>query len=799
MDTLRVCHVIHDTQCGGTESMLRKLIDQLNDGYDFRVLSLMGCGEIGRQIQDLGIPVVCLGLAESGRPRPWRLYRVVRELWSFKPHIVQTWGYHADLVGGVAAKLGTGVSILWNVRHATLDPAFDSKNVLRSARMCGRLSSWLPDRILLNSAAAVPVHQAAGYRHDKMQVIANGFDLQRFRPMREIGSAVRDEFSIPADDTLVGMCGRFHVHKGQRAFIRVAAELASHYTNLRFIMVGRGCDESNQELASWIQSANLASRVHLLGERSDIPNVLNAMDVFLLPSLTEGMPNVVGEAMACGVPVVATDVGDAGQLMGGHGILVPPQDHDAMTQAVDSLLALPDLKRRALGVRSRHHISENYALDVIANQYATAWRAAWEKKRSPSSRTNHALTATSAVRAGKPKLVHVTTIPLTQYLFLRGQLPFMAEQGFDVHCVSSPGDYLKRIDQRDPVTVHPVRISRQIRPLQDVKTVYELFRLFRRLRPEIVQLSTPKAALLGAIAARLASVPIRIYQVRGLSSESETGLKRWLFQRLERLTANLCNAHLVNAHSLMTYAQNAKILRAGIVAGLGMSNGVDLDRFRPDTVEPQDLRTWDAHWDENVGPVIGFVGRLTYDKGLEDIYRAWMQLRMAFPKARLLLVGPWESENSVSRECRDGLQNDPRVILPGAQDNVAPFYKCIDVFVYPSHGTEGFPNAPMEAAAMELPVIATRVVGCVDAVSDGQTGRIVSPRAPEELEAQLRTYLSNPQLRKQHGRAGRERIRTGFAPSVLWQAFLAYYIHLLRRSQLDLPQGPTRQEERRAA
>ena len=267
----------------------------------------------------------------------------------------------------------------------------------------------------------------------------------------------------------------------------------------------------------------------------------------------------------------------------------------------------------------------------------------------------------------KPKLVHVTTIPMTQYLFLRGQFGFMNEAGFDVHSVSSPGgpgDYLEKIAARDPVTTHAIPISRRIAPLQDAQAVYRLWKLFRTLRPEIVQLSTPKAALLGAIAAKFARVPIRIYQVRGLSSESEWGTKRKIYQFLERMTAKLCNGFLVNATSLLKYAKDAKILTSGIVAGNGMSNGVDLQLFDPST-EPADMSHWDASWDESVGPVVGFVGRLTRDKGLEDIYQAWKKLRDEFPDSRLLLVGPWESGSAVTKKCYDGLQADPRVVLTG--------------------------------------------------------------------------------------------------------------------------------------
>jgi glycosyltransferase involved in cell wall biosynthesis len=348
---------------------------------------------------------------------------------------------------------------------------------------------------------------------------------------------------------------------------------------------------------------------------------------------------------------------------------------------------------------------------------------------------------------------------------------------------------LSRLAARDPVTIHPIPISRKIEPWKDFKSIVDLCLCFRRLRPEIVQLSTPKAALLGAIAARLARVPVRIYQIRGLSSESERGAKRWLFQRLETLTARLCTDSFVNAHSLLRYARQARIVRPreGHVAGQGMSNGVDLANFDPSNVGPVELRAWDSTWTNQAGPVVGFVGRLTRDKGLEELYAAWRVLREEFPKSRLLLVGPWEAENSVDPECSAGLRADPRVILAGMQHDIAPFYRAMDLFVFGSHGTEGFPNAPMEAAAMGLPVIATRVVGCVDAVVHDVTGKIITPQSSTEMEASIRTYLRDGALRREHGQAGQARIRSGFAPDDLWRDFHGYYVEKLTLHGLPLP------------
>lgn len=831
MKPLKVCHIITNTEFGGTQKMLYNLLRELKQSpagaqLDLSVISLLRCGEIGDSIQQLGVPVHAMEFTEGGIPRPQRMFRLLSKLRSLRPDVVQTWAYHSDLVGGLAARLATSANVVWNIRHGTLDPKVDSKNTLRSAYLCGKLSTWIPKRILLNAHSAVEVHAAAGYDRARLQVIPNGFDVNRFKPLPKARIAIRDELHVPSDAPLIGMCGRLHRHKGQAEFIQAAKQIAATQPQAHFLIAGHLCDSSSSQLTGWVADAGLQDRFHLLGSRNDIPQIMNALDVYVLPSLTEGMPNVIGEAMACGVCVVATDVGDAGRLLGECGTCVPPADPGALANAICELLDQPAAKREAIANAARQRVFDNFEISVIAGVYKSVWSQAAGRKQTLAAPEWLHMPATNQSRSNLPqqltlkpsmptssmpaptKLVHVTTIPMTQWLFLRGQNQFMVDQGYEVHAVSSPGPFMPKLVGRDPVIPHEIPISRQITPIRDLISTVRLWRLFRQLRPEIVQLSTPKAALLGAIAAKAAFVPVRILQVRGLASESETGIRRTIYQRLEQLTDRLCNGCLVNAKSLLEYAREANILRTGRVAGLGMSNGVDLQRFDPQQVQPADLSAW-PDWNrlqqQEQGLVIGYVGRMTRDKGLEDLYQAWQHLRDDFPTAKLLLVGLWESENGVTEKVRAALTQDPRVLIAGVQDDVMPFMQHMDIFAFPSHGTEGFPNAPMEAAAMELPVIATRVIGCVDAVDDGVTGTLIDARNPEQLEAALRVYLEDTALRREHGTAGRTRIRRGFDPAELWAEFHQFYTFLLRREGLPVPETrpqdtkPPQESPRRAA
>ena len=383
------------------------------------------------------------------------------------------------------------------------------------------------------------------------------------------------------------------------------------------------------------------------------------------------------------------------------------------------------------------------------------------------------------------RIAFVTAVAVTQYLLLRGQNPFIAKQGFELHSIASPGPYLDRLRDRDGVHIHPVSISRWINPFADIVSLFQVYAKLRKIRPDIVHLSTPKAALIGAIASLLARVPVRIYVVRGLATEDAKGLRKVLYCWAEWLTAKFCHECICVSPSLLEFAHQNGIVpkNRGVVLGSGMSNGIDTGRFNPaiPACSSEHVATSITQ-----GPVLGFVGRLAKDKGIEDLAAAWKILRDEFPATRLRLVGDWEAENSVNESVREELIADPRVDIVGFAEDVIPHYAQMSVFVFPSHGTEGFPNAPMEAAAMELPVVATEVVGCVDAVEPGVTGVLVPPHSPALLADALRPYLCDEQLRRAHGRAGRERAVRDFQPSRIWEAIHVEYCRLLYAANLPV-------------
>ena len=387
-----------------------------------------------------------------------------------------------------------------------------------------------------------------------------------------------------------------------------------------------------------------------------------------------------------------------------------------------------------------------------------------------------------------PRLVYLLTDSLACG-FLRGQAGYLRECGFDITVVSSPGEGLQRIANQEGVRAQAVPMQREIAPLADVRSLLQLVRLLRRLRPEIVNAGTMKAALLGMTAAWLAGVPVRIYTLHGLRLETTTGLKRSILHWAEWWTTRLAHRVICVSKSLKEVYTDLvpAAARKATVLGAGSCNGVDPGRFEPvETLRRQaaQLRTqWEIEPD---APVIGFVGRLVRDKGIEELAEAFQRVRRRHPRARLVLLGDFESGDPVAAEVQQQLRDDAAVILPGFVQETAPYYFLMDVFVLPSY-REGLPSVPLEAALAEVPVVGFRSTGIVDSVVDGETGMLVPRGDVDALSHAIATYLDNAELRRQHGQAGRRWVLDVFRPQRVWQALLDEYVRCLESRNLPLP------------
>jgi glycosyltransferase involved in cell wall biosynthesis len=382
----------------------------------------------------------------------------------------------------------------------------------------------------------------------------------------------------------------------------------------------------------------------------------------------------------------------------------------------------------------------------------------------------------------RAKLLHIATIPDSLWAFFTGQIRYMTDHGFDVEAVSSPGRFLAIFAEREHVPVHAVPMARRIDPLADAVALARLGLVLARVRPDIVHAHTPKGGLLGMIAARLTGTPVRIYHIHGFPFMTATGTKRRLLRATERVSCRLATRVLCVSRSIAEVAVSEGVCPAAKIAVLagGTINGIDADRaYDPGQYTPAERAALRAlHGIPADAPVAGFVGRLVRDKGVGELARAWGELAAEFPALHLLVCGPVEDGDPVGTDVLEYLRSEPRVHLTGEVMDMPACYATMDLLVLPTY-REGFPIVPREAAAMGLPVVASKVPGCTDAVVDGVTGTLVPARDATALAAAVRRYVEDPELRERHGQAGRARILAEFRQDVIWAALLAEYRRLL--------------------
>jgi glycosyltransferase involved in cell wall biosynthesis len=367
---MKVVHVITGLKTGGAEVMLLRLLKQLQGSvYDPYVVGLTEPGEISEQLQSLGVPVEALAM-RRGAPNPTAVLKVARILRRVRPDVVQTWMYHADLTGGLAARMAGNPPVAWGLHSGNVSSTVIKRHTLMTIRACARLSSHLPTAIVSCAESTRQQHAGFGYAEDKMLVIPNGFDLNVFRPDPSARVAVRRELGLEEDDRLVGVVARFHPQKDHRTFVDAAKIVAAHRDDAHFLFAGDDLTWDNAEVVRWIDEAGIRSRCHLLGRRNDVPRIQASLDVGCLSSQGgEAMPLTIGEAMASGVPCAVTDVGDAALLAGETGRVAPPRDPAALAAAIEGLLALTPEERARAGEAARRRIAERYSLPFVADRY----------------------------------------------------------------------------------------------------------------------------------------------------------------------------------------------------------------------------------------------------------------------------------------------------------------------------------------------------------------------------------------------------------------------------------------------
>lgn len=367
-------HVITGLNDGGAEAVLTRLC-QNSKHVEHVVISLMDSGKYGPLLIDAGVTVHCLNI-NPRMPSIFKFLNLIRLLKAEGPNAVQTWMYHANLLGGIAARLAGVRPVFWGIHHSVLEKGLSKRSTIMIARVSAFLSSWVPEKIICCASKARVVHVDIGYAERKLCVIKNGYDLSRFKPDAAAGARLRAELDLGENDFVIGNVGRFDPLKDHSNLLQALARVAECKIPFRCLLIGKGLSPDNIGLVKHISELGLQDSVLLVGQRSDIPAVMNALDLHVLSSLSEGFPNVLAEAMACGTPCVSTDVGDALDILGDKDACCNARDPKALAEVIIKSARewqQYPLVWQARKVASSQRISEKFSIEVMVEAYEACW------------------------------------------------------------------------------------------------------------------------------------------------------------------------------------------------------------------------------------------------------------------------------------------------------------------------------------------------------------------------------------------------------------------------------------------
>jgi glycosyltransferase involved in cell wall biosynthesis len=387
-------HLITGLQCGGAENQLQQLV-LASDSQRFRhvVISLLEGGAISSELKAAGIEVYSLGMKRGGLPSPAGMIRLVSLLRRLRPNILHCWLYHACLMGLLGGRLSDIQRMIWGLRSANSELRSYSLSTRAVVWLCAKFSSF-PDVIVVNSNTSRTMHRMRGYNAAKIEVVLNGVDAQRFFPNPEARRAVRAELGLGNDSILIGLFARYSTMKDHGTFLRAAGLVHAQYPDVRFLLAGEDITAGNRQLTKLLRENSLQQVVYLLGTRRDLPRLMSALDISCLSSWSESFPNVVIEAMACGVPCVATDAGDTRFIVGDTGRVVPVSAPKALAEAMGAMIAKGAAERTVFGQKARERVLAEFTLQKTVRSYESIYDEVGAKHAEQAPRTPPRVAAT---------------------------------------------------------------------------------------------------------------------------------------------------------------------------------------------------------------------------------------------------------------------------------------------------------------------------------------------------------------------------------------------------------------------
>ena len=785
----RILHIITGLGTGGAEASLLRLLTATHDMLDHAVVSLTTTGSHGAAIKALNIPVHAIGLARGtvSAGALGTLRRITRD---FQPTCVQGWMYHGNLAASLVSLSGAATGpVLWTVRHA-LDAWSQESRTLRTLIRVSALFARQPRTIVYNSVRAARQHEALGFRASVTRVFPNGVDTNRFTPDPEAGARVRMELGIPTHGFVVGMIARVDALKDHDTLLTAIGHDTSRANNCPrghdswYLLVGTGTavgtasspNPLDARIAAIVAAhPELSNRIVCLGERRDIPAILNACDVVTMSSRSEGSPNAVAEAMACGVPCVVTDVGDAARLVGASGIVVDVGDAMGMAMAWERLRSDAPA-RYARGANALSTIRAHYTARAEADAYSTVWRSV----SAGSAMQRHSMGAIESVPATTPpppRILMVSTVSMTLRAFLLPFADHFRALGWKVDGMASGASTDRALtahfDQcidvawsRNPFNPRNLVVARQVRTL------------VRAAAYDVVHVHTPVAAFVTRFALRRESAVRVVYTAHSFHADRHAPMwHNLLFRSLERIAARWTD-HLVvlNREDFALARHDALVPPQNLHWHPGI--GVDLDRYHPATEEER-LATRAALGISEDTTLLTVVAEFTANKRQRDVITAIEVLRRrrgAVPT--VLFIGDGATRAALTASVRER-QLDAHIRFLGYRPDVPQLVGASDALVLCS-AREGLPRCILEAQAMETPVIGSDAKGTADLLADNR-GLIVAVGDTDALASAMADVATQRGAARTRAQAAAVWVRATCGLSHLIELHEALYTNALKQ------------------
>lgn len=358
-DMIKVVHIITDLNSGGAENMLLKFVKNSDrDKFHHEVISLTDKGVLGNKFEDIGIKIHALNLSKKSFFKS--LIRAKNICSNFD--VVNTWLYHADIFGFIISKILLNKKLIWNIRHSNLNKEFNKSRTLKIVKINSLLSKYV-DCITFNSACSKVVHQKKGYKNENYMVIPNGFELDRFFLDHNIRDSLREKFSFTENERILITVGRWDIQKDYYTLLKALYMVKKVNNDFKMLMIGAGLDENNLELMSLIKKYELENHMILLGRRDNVSQLLSCADIYISSSLGESFSNAIGEAMACELFCLVTDVGDSKAIVGETGKVVEPQNATKLSKAIIDSLKYDDISK--YGEKARIRVQNEYNIKKV--------------------------------------------------------------------------------------------------------------------------------------------------------------------------------------------------------------------------------------------------------------------------------------------------------------------------------------------------------------------------------------------------------------------------------------------------